>query len=195
MHDSSNSSMKLLSQITEELGSGLKRFRPRLIFWMGVSRLLPSNAFVRLRALCYSCAGCYIESKVSISDHIELLGSGDVAKRLSIGEGCFIGVKVTLALDGAITIGKNVAIGPEVLMHTATHKVGVAARRMDLNVIVKPIVVEDGAWVAMRAVILPGVTIGRGAVVAAGAVVTKDVPPNALVGGSPAQVIKFLAPE
>ena len=181
------------SQIIQELEGGARRLRPRLNLWTGMARLLPESALVRVRCAFYKLAGCRIGRGVILSGTIRMLGDGDVASRLTIEDGAFVGVGVTLGLDGCITLGKNAALGPDVILHTATHQMGASSRRMELGIVTKPIVVEEGAWIAMRAVILPGVTIGRGAVVAAGAVVTKDVSPNTLVGGSPAQIIKHLA--
>jgi acetyltransferase-like isoleucine patch superfamily enzyme len=63
---------------------------------------------------------------------------------------------------------------------------------MDPSVVARPVVVEDGAWIGMAALILPGVRIGAGAVVSAGAVVTSDVPPDTLVAGNPAAVVRSL---
>ena len=88
---------------------------------------------------------------------------------------------------GGITIEDNVQIGPEVTMVTTNH---------DFNdrytLICKGIHIKKNVWIGARAVILPGVTIGENAVIAGGAVVTKDVEPNTVVGGNPAKVIKRL---
>ena len=103
-----------------------------------------------------------------------------------IGEFCVIDRDCELDGRGNITIGNNVNISPEVIILTAYHDPD------DENFagIEKPVVVEDYAWIATRALILPGVTIGRRAIVAAGSVVTKDVPPDTIVGGNPARPIR-----
>lgn len=76
-------------------------------------------------------------------------------------------------------------IGPEAAIITANHDFN------DLLILqFKPVTVKKGAWIGARAVILPGVTVGEGAVVASGAIVTKDVPPRTIVGGNPAKFIK-----
>jgi serine acetyltransferase len=100
--------------------------------------------------------------------------------------GTRIAPHVVFGLDGDIAMGRNVAIGPYVKLHTAAHRVGFGSRRMRPEVTSKLIVVEDGVWIAMDSLILPGVTLGRGSVISAGSVVTQDVPPNTLVGGNPA---------
>lgn len=181
-------SMMMHSQIYQEAESVGKRLRPRLNFWTGLARLIPDFTLFRLRGALYRLAGCRVGKGVVLSGQLRLLGNGDVASRLTIGEGSVFGVGVTLGLDGPITIGKNVAISPDVTMHTATHALGFGSRRMILGITPKPIVIEDGVWVGMNCLILPGVTIGRGAVVSGGAVVTQDVPPNTLVAGNPATV-------
>lgn len=85
-----------------------------------------------------------------------------------------------------ITIGTKVAISREAFLCTASHDVGIPSRPL----ITAPIKICDGVWIGARAIIMPGVTIGEGAVVAAGAVVTRDVAPWTIVGGCPAKFIK-----
>jgi acetyltransferase-like isoleucine patch superfamily enzyme len=106
-------------------------------------------------------------------------------RHIRIGDGSVLGFWATLDGRRGIEIGRNVNISSEVAFWTLQHD----PQRSDFGLAGGPIVVEDDAWVSFRATILPGVTIGRGAVVAAGAVVTRDVPPYAIVGGVPARVI------
>jgi acetyltransferase-like isoleucine patch superfamily enzyme len=109
-----------------------------------------------------------------------------------MGPGCIVGPDVTFGLDESITLGKNVSIGPRAVLYTATHPIGLGDRRMDLNLLARPIVVGDGAWIGFGALVLPGVRVGRGAVIAAGAVVNADVPEDVLVAGNPATVTQEL---
>jgi acetyltransferase-like isoleucine patch superfamily enzyme len=88
---------------------------------------------------------------------------------------------------GGITIEDDVLIGPKVSLITENHPLDPADRRALLT---KPIVIRRKAWIGAAATILPGVTIGENAVVAAGAVVNTDVPANTVVGGIPAKFIK-----
>jgi acetyltransferase-like isoleucine patch superfamily enzyme len=104
---------------------------------------------------------------------------------IEIGEHSVINRDCTLDGRGKLTIGKNVSISPEVMILTAEH----AVQDPGFAGVEKPIVIHDYVWIGSRAVILPGVTLGEGAVVAAGAVVTKDVPDYAIVGGVPARQI------
>ena len=104
---------------------------------------------------------------------------------ISIGKYCNINKRTVLDGRGGITIGDSVDIAQDVNIWTEQHDYNSA----DYKASSAPVVIEDYVWIATRATILPGVTIGRGAVVATGAVVTKNVPPLAIVAGVPAKVI------
>ncbi|CAH0497199.1 DapH/DapD/GlmU-related protein [Novosphingobium sp. CECT 9465] len=86
---------------------------------------------------------------------------------------------------GPLYIGNNVNVSHYTLIHTLTHIVNSPYFHAQQ----RPVAIMDDAWIGARAIILPGVTIGQGAVVAAGAVVSRDVPPYAIVSGNPAQVV------
>lgn len=107
-----------------------------------------------------------------------------------IGKNVFINHACSFLDIGGITIEDNVLIGPKVNLITEGHPVNPAERR---KLEVKPILIKENVWIGAGATILPGVTIGENSVVAAGAVVSKDVPMNTLVGGIPAKVIKKLS--
>jgi len=106
---------------------------------------------------------------------------------IQIGKNVFINHACSFLDMGGITIEDDVLIGPKVNLITENHPLDPVYRRA---LITKPIVVKRKAWIGAAATILPGVTIGENAVVAAGAVVTTDVPANAIVGGVPAKVIR-----
>jgi len=109
----------------------------------------------------------------------------DCSKNLVIGNNCVINGGCRLDTRGGISIGDNVSISAEVIILTADHDLneGMAGRN-------RGVVIEDYVWIGTRALIMPGVTLGRGAVVAAGAVVTKNVEEFAVVAGVPAKTIK-----
>ncbi len=86
---------------------------------------------------------------------------------------------------GRLDIGENVSISPEVMILTAGH----GANDPGFRVEIRPVVIEDHVWIGTRALILPGVTLGRGSIVAAGAVVARDVPPLSIVAGVPARSV------
>lgn len=110
---------------------------------------------------------------------------------LVIGEHTRVNRKCLIDARGPVRIGDNVSISAEVVILTAQHRVNDPSFRVES----KPVVVEDNVWVGMRALILPGVTLGRGSVVAAGAVVTRSVPPLAIVAGVPARQVGERAAE
>jgi acetyltransferase-like isoleucine patch superfamily enzyme len=101
--------------------------------------------------------------------------------RLLVGASSFVG-RAEIMLHDTVTIGAHVCVNDGVLILTASHDL----RDPSWVQVAKPVVIGDYAWIASRAVILPGVHIGRGAVVGAGAVVSRDVPPLALAVGNPA---------
>ncbi|WP_051197534.1 DapH/DapD/GlmU-related protein [Flavobacterium soli] len=108
-------------------------------------------------------------------------------KHINIGKNVFINFDCTFLALGGITIGDDVLIGPKVSLITENHPLNPKHRK---GIISKSIHIKKNAWIGANATILPGVTVGENAVVAAGAVVSKDVPDNTIVVGIPARVIK-----
>ena len=110
---------------------------------------------------------------------------GDV----TIGDYTRIGIHCTVI--GPVCIGNNVNLAQGITVTALNHNFKDATRRIDeQGISTKPVVISDDVWIGANAVVLPGVIIGTHCVVAAGAVVTKDVPPHSLVAGVPAKVIK-----
>ncbi len=107
-----------------------------------------------------------------------------VGRRVSINQCC------TIYDMGGVDIADQVMIGPNVSIVTTGHALAPSERRAYVEA--KPIAIEKNVWIATGATIIGGVTVGENSVVAAGAVVTKDVPANSLVGGAPARVIRSL---
>ena len=106
-----------------------------------------------------------------------------------IGDNTRIGIHCTVI--GPVTIGSHVNLAQGITVTALNHNFEDAAKRIDeQGISTKPVVIGDDVWIGANAVILPGVTIGSHAVIAAGAVVTKDVPSHTLVAGVPAKVIK-----
>ena len=110
---------------------------------------------------------------------------------MKLGRNVFVNQNCTFYDLGGLEIGDDVMIGPNVSLITSGHPVE-PSRRRD-GVIAKPIVIERNVWIGAGATIIGGVTIGENAVVAAAAVVTRDVPPNTLVGSNPAKIIRSIA--
>ncbi len=156
------------------------------------SRLLPDFYFRRFRTQLYRWAGCEIAFGSSLMGELSITGPEDAAERLHIGPGTTIGPGVKFDLEAEITLGKNVAIGPHCIFATSSHALGHGSRRMSHNKLARPIVIDDGVWVGIGCIVLPGVRIGHGAVISAGSVVTRSVEPNTLMAGNPATVVKTL---
>lgn len=127
-----------------------------------------------------------------VDQHFRLIPPFYTAYGLEIYVGCrvFINQNCTLYDLAAINIGDDVLIGPNVSLITEGHPVAPSQRRD--YVVAKPITIERNVWIAAGATVIGGVTIGENSVVAAGSVVTKDVPPNTLVGGNPARIIRSI---
>ncbi|MER0244086.1 sugar O-acetyltransferase [Streptomyces sp. HSW2009] len=108
----------------------------------------------------------------------------------SFGANVFVNQGCTFMDRGGISIGAGVMIAPKVSLITGGHPLPLAERRAYLSL--APIVIEDDVWIGTSAVVLQGVTVGAGAVGAAGAVVSRDVPAGTLVAGVPARVVKAI---
>lgn len=124
---------------------------------------------------------------LNLSDSTQLYRWREIraGQNITIGENTIVGLWSSLDGRSGITIGDHVNISSEVAIWTLQHD----HRDPEFGNVGAPVVVGDRAWLSFRSTILPGVTIGEGAVVAAGSVVTKDVAPYAIVGGIPAKVI------
>lgn len=128
--------------------------------------------------------GCELGENCNIEAGAEFSGQVSLGSRSSIG--------VNAKLDGPVSIGRDVMMGPECCILTRNHRFDNA----DVPMIdqgyesVRPVAIGDDVWIGQRAIILPGVTIGGGSIIAAGAVVTSDVEPYSIVGGVPAKLLK-----
>jgi acetyltransferase-like isoleucine patch superfamily enzyme len=150
-------------------------------------------ALCSARAWLYRTGGCDIGNAVSLQGPLMLLGGGLwSARRLHIGCGSIVAPLVRFGLDADISIRSGVSIGPGTAIYTASHAIGFGSRRMQLPSIGHSVTIEDGVWIGAECLIMPGVTVGRGSVVAGGAVLTENVPPNVFISGNPAVVRETL---
>lgn len=143
--------------------------------------------------------------RLVLGDHVHLsgrscfyfMGGGLARPEIALGDRVFIGNQCTFSAAASIRIGSDVLVSTGVRIHDNDGHPLDAARRRAGDPIgpdeVRPVVVEDGAWLGANAVILKGVTVGRDAIVGTGAVVTRDVAPATIVAGNPARVVKSLA--
>ena len=171
----------------------LEGLHPRLQLARMALALLPPFVGSRLRVRVLRLAGLQIGHGTVMWGLPTILGSGDLATRLVIGQECWFNVRCLLDVNANLVIGSRVALGQEVMILTNGHRIAGSDRRAGA-LDARPVTIEDGAWLSTRCTILPGVTVGAGAVIAAGAVVTNTVPANVLVGGVPAQIIRELSP-
>lgn len=102
------------------------------------------------------------------------------------------GIGINARIEAHVTIGNDVMMGPECMMFTSNHAsadLTIPMNRQGFDA-PRPIVIEDDVWIGARVTILPGVRVGRGSIIGAGSVVTKDGPPYSIVGGNPARLIR-----
>ena len=137
------------------------------------------------KALLEELFQCRIDDSVAIVSPFYC----DCGCRMTLGKNIIINKGATIMSPGRVVIEDNVLIGPDVKIVTVNHDLRDRHNLLHFG----KVTVKENAWICIGAVICPGVTIGRNAVVAAGAVVTKDVPDNVMVGGNPARIIKELA--
>ncbi|MGO1544488.1 MAG: sugar O-acetyltransferase [Gulosibacter sp.] len=115
----------------------------------------------------------------------------DYGSLTELGENVFVNANVFFMDGGRIRIGNNVFIGPNTGFYTASHPLDFTSRNKGLEQ-ARPITIGNNVWIGAHVAVLPGVTIGDGAVIGAGSVVSRDVPENALAMGSPAKVVKTI---
>lgn len=118
----------------------------------------------------------------------------DYGYNIEIGENFYANYDCIILDICNVTIGNNVMLAPRVCIYSATHPTDVFVRNSGLEY-GKPIVIEDDVWIGGNAVINPGVKIGKGSIVASGAIVTKDVLPNTIICGNPGKFIREISDE
>jgi len=178
-------------KVAQEEAGGLD---PRMTVGWALAALVPHGTGVRVRTRLLRSAGIEIGANTVVLGYVHVNGGRAGRRNLRIGKGCVINAGCRFDATAPIEIGDRVGLGFDVLMTTSQHDWAYPERRLGA-LLPDPIRIGDGAWIATRAVVLPGVTIGEGAVVAAGAVVTKSVAPHTMVGGVPARVIRAELPD
>lgn len=166
------------------------------LYYIVARNLPPSYSYSLLGRLSKKCRALVCKQLFHSSgrnvnvEHGAYFGSG---RLVEIGDNSGIGVDCHVPAN--TRIGNDVMMGPEVLIigRNQNHRFGDVSIPMRLQGYEEtpPVVIEDDVWLGARVIILPGVRIGKGSVVGAGAVVTKDVPPLAICAGNPARIIRF----
>lgn len=193
--------------------TALSRVRGEVIAYLeAFLSMLPGESGVKLRGFYYRARFAILGSRATIGPAVHIRGASAISVgdsfscdrrcslyadgdgRISIGDHVAFNIDVCInaAIGGEISIGHHVLVGPRVLMRATDHEFS----RTDVPISQQghmpgKIRIEDGAWIGGNVTILGGVTLGQGAIVAAGAVVTGDVPPYAIVGGVPATLLKW----
>lgn len=171
------------------IGRGVRVRNPQYI---SLGRSFVAEDYSEIQGI--SREGIVFGDKVTIGSFAMIRPSGyygrEIGVGLSVGDFSNIGAYCYIGCSGGITIGRNVMMSPRVSLFAENHNFASLDLPMrNQGVTRAPIVIEDDCWLASGSTILAGVRVGQGAVVAAGAVVTKDVPAYAIVGGVPARVI------
>jgi acetyltransferase-like isoleucine patch superfamily enzyme len=138
-----------------------------------------------IRSLLSQITGSEIDESVAIFTPLHI----NYGKHTKIGKNVFINMNCVFLDLGGITIEDNVLIAPKVSLLSEGHPLALESRQ---SLVPGHIHIKKNAWIGAGATILPGVTVGENSVVAAGAVVSKDVPDNTVVGGIPAKILKSI---
>lgn len=159
----------------------VKNFARGLKYWLGnyVVNRVPIHA---IRVGWLRLMGARIHARASLQIAVLVIGP---PTRLSIGAETVVNPEVCLDARSGLTIGRNVSISRGVFILTLGHDYNLSNFPLKGN----PVVVEDDVWIGIRAVVMPGVTLGRGSVIAANATVTRDTEPWTVYAGSPARKI------
>ncbi len=149
-----------------------------------------SNVVIEAGTRIFDMPNVFFGSNVYIGHDAHLVGYHN--GRLAIGDNCWIGPRCYFHGAGTIEIGDRVGIGAQVKILTSVH----AEEGRDVSILysdlsMSPVVIEDDCDIGVGATILPGVRIGRGAMIGAGSVVTADIPPYAVVAGVPGRVLRM----
>lgn len=176
---------KVIARRTPESAAMLENVKRAMALTATLNRLTFNDAD-EVRAVFSELIGKKVDDSFSLIPPFFTTGGIDI----SVGRNVFINQNCTFYDLGGLNIGDDVMIGPNVSIITSSHPIEPSQRRN--GVIAKPIVIERNVWIAAGVTIIGGVTVGENSVVAAGSVVTKDVPRNSLVGGNPAKVIRSI---
>lgn len=157
-----------------------------LFFYNKIVNLIPETRGFGLKRLLLRFCGAQIGTGVRVCSSVRIIGAGG----LSIGNNTWVGHQTLIVCSSRVTIGNDVDIAPRVFIGTGTHRLELGKYKAAGEGVSADVEVGDGCWICANAAILPGVNIGSSSVVAAGAIVTKNVGSKALVGGVPAKIIK-----
>jgi len=177
---------KIIRRGTPESAAMLANVKRAMAITAALNRLTFNDA-AEIRALFSELIGKKVDESFLLIPPFYTAGGDEIR----VGHNVFVNQNCTFYDLGGLHIADDVLIGPNVSIITTSHPVDPSQRRA--ATIGKPIMIETNVWIAAGATIIGGVTVGENSVAGAGSVVTKDVPPNTLVGGNPARVIRSIA--
>lgn len=205
----------MIKQIIIFIGRCLSIFRPVSLFFNRTAKILYTayrapgfkrfgrNSLIRpcfnaLRGERYMSVGesCYIGKLVQLTA-TDSFGEQRFDPKIVIGDNCSIGDFSHVTAINEIRLGNNVRMGKGILITDNSHGVS-DAEMLDIApnhrplVSKGPVIIDDNVWIGAKSCIMPGVHIGKGAIIGAGSVVTKDIPPAAIAAGTPAKVIRIM---
>jgi acetyltransferase-like isoleucine patch superfamily enzyme len=176
---------RIIRRRTPESAAMQANVKRAMAITAALNRLTYSDAD-QIRALFGQLIGRKVDESFLLIPPFYTAGGDEIR----VGRNVFVNQNCTFYDLGGLDIADDVMIGPNVSIITASHPLEPSQRRA--ATIGKPIVIERNVWIAAGATIIGGLTVGENSVVAAGSVVTRDVPPNTLVGGNPARVIRSI---
>lgn len=176
---------RVIARGTPESAAMTANVKRAMAITANINRLTYNDAD-EVRALFSELIGNKVDDSFLLIPPFYTTGGVDIR----VGRNVFVNQNCTFYDLGGLDIADDVMIGPNVSIITSGHPIEPSQRRA--FVVAKPIVIERNVWIAANVTIIGGVTVGENSVVAAGSVVTKDVPPNTLVGGNPAKVIRSI---
>lgn len=176
---------RIIHRRTPESAAMLANVKRAMAITAALNRLTFNDAD-EIRALFSQLIGKKVDESFLLIPPFYTAGGNEIR----VGHNVFVNQNCTFYDLGGLDIADDVLIGPNVNIITAGHPLEPAQRRA--VTIGKPIVIERNVWIAAGATVIGGVTVGENSVVAAGSVVTRNVPPNSLVGGNPARVIRSI---
>lgn len=114
-------------------------------------------------------------------------------ENISLGNNVYLGPKCNISAFGKVNISDGVIIGPHCTIYSANHNYSENIKSIpyDSKLIIKNVTIHENVWIGGNTILLPGVEVGEGSIIAAGSVITKSVPPFAIMGGNPAKILKY----
>ena len=168
---------------------GKKNYKLNVILYILFAKYLPISRHCHFAKKCR----VFFAKKILLScgNSVNIERGATFNHNVSIDD--YSGIGINCEINGPVEIGKYVNMGPEVVIYTKNHSFEDKSLPMQQQgyTLEKKVVIGNDVWIGRRVIILPGVNIGDGAIIGAGAIVTKNVEPYSIVGGSPAKLIRY----